>query len=320
MAKDSNKSLADKFEDIPRERTDPRPDFSTPPARKNLPKELQDTLNDDEKLWEVLYDGKAEDTTDTNIRYAAYASRLRTIMLSAHRYVAYTSDIGESFRPIAHPYLVKGAYGVSWLYLLGDVSHEGYKAYCRNQRTLYPEKYIEVSENEKGPELTGTANKGIFESVKDVAKAATNTEGVKMGAQPGSLTGDHITPGLIPAIEDYRAVMAQRAVFQAVASMGLPAFTIHSIVRYSGRALKDAKNTTLRTWGPIGVCHCNHHSLPRYNANKCVFSSDSQPYLSYHTCSTNPLSTRQSGSSTMRSRPLVARRLSQEGQSRALRS
>ena len=61
------------------------------------------------------------------------------------------------------------------------------------------------------------------------------------------------TPGHVPLIEDYRSVMLQRAVFQSVASMGLPAFTIHSIVRYSGRALKDAKNTRIRTWGPIGV-------------------------------------------------------------------
>lgn len=35
--------------------------------------------------------------------------------------------------------------------------------------------------------------------------------------------------------------------------MGLPAFTIHSIVRYSGRALKGAKNVRLRTYGPIGL-------------------------------------------------------------------
>jgi fission process protein 1 len=47
--------------------------------------------------------------------------------------------------------------------------------------------------------------------------------------------------------------MAQRAIFQAVASMGLPALTIHSIVRYSGRALKNAKNTRIRTYGPIGL-------------------------------------------------------------------
>lgn len=61
-------------------------------------------------------------------------------------------------------------------------------------------------------------------------------------------------PKTVPLIEDYRAVMAQRAVFQSVASMGLPAFTIHSIVRYSGKALRTAKNTTIRSWGPIGVC------------------------------------------------------------------
>ena len=60
--------------------------------------------------------------------------------------------------------------------------------------------------------------------------------------------------GQIPAIEDFRSVMVQRAVFQSIASMGLPAFTIHSIVRYSGKALKDAKNRTIRSYGPIGVC------------------------------------------------------------------
>jgi mitochondrial fission process protein 1 len=47
--------------------------------------------------------------------------------------------------------------------------------------------------------------------------------------------------------------MVQRAIFQSIASMGLPAFTIHSIVRYSGRALKDVKNPKIRTYGPIGL-------------------------------------------------------------------
>src|ERR1700712_1566144 len=82
---------------------------------------------------------RAPQSTDTNIRYAAYVTRIRTALLSAQRYVAYTSDIGESFRPVAHPNLVKAAYGVSWAYLIGDVSHEGYKAYCSNQRILHPE-------------------------------------------------------------------------------------------------------------------------------------------------------------------------------------
>jgi fission process protein 1 len=136
-------------------------------------------------------------------------------MLSAQRYVAYTSDIGESFRPIAHPWLVRGAYGISWAYLIGDVSNEGYKAYVRNNKSQA--------------------------SLNDEYKSAV-------------VTGQEVVkPEHIPALEDYRSIMAQRAVFQSLASMGLPAFTIHSIVRYSGQFLKNAKNVKIRTWGPIGV-------------------------------------------------------------------
>ncbi len=71
--------------------------------------------------------------------------------------------------------------------------------------------------------------------------------------EPLSTADGKVEIGHVPAIEDFRSVMVQRAVFQSVASMGLPAFTIHSIVRYSGRALKDAKNRTIRTYGPIGA-------------------------------------------------------------------
>ena len=35
--------------------------------------------------------------------------------------------------------------------------------------------------------------------------------------------------------------------------MGLPAFTIHSVVKYSGKAMKSLKNQRLKTWGPIGL-------------------------------------------------------------------
>ena len=165
----------------------------------------------------------APDSTESNVRFAAYAARFRTILLSAHRYVAYTSDIGESFRPVAHPGLVRGAYAISWAYILGDVSHEGYKAYWNNQRTRDPT--LQLTQHQQ--------------------KAA----GVVLEpTSPGQLQ-----PGVVSPLEDYRTVMAQRAIFQSIASMGLPAFTIHSVVRYSGRALKDAKNKTIRTWGPIGL-------------------------------------------------------------------
>lgn len=145
-------------------------------------------------------------------------------MQSAHRYVAYTSDIGESFRPVAHPWLVRGAYGISWAYILGDVSYEGYKAYWHNQRVLDPQ--VELSAKQK----------------KILGLPASPTEPV-----------EDVKPGVVSPLEDYRTVMVQRGIFQSLASMGLPAFTIHSVVRYSGRALKDVKNKTLRVWGPIGL-------------------------------------------------------------------
>lgn len=158
------------------------------------------------------------------MRYAAYATRIRTILLSAHRYVAYTSDIGESFRPVAHPNIVRGAYGISWLYILGDVSYEGYKAYWHNQRIL-------------NPALTLTPEQ-------------QRVTGMAAEASPEAALAQ---PGVVSPLEDYRTVMVQRGIFQSLASMGLPAFTIHSVVRYSGRALKNAKNTKIRTWAPIGL-------------------------------------------------------------------
>jgi fission process protein 1 len=113
---------------------------------------------------------------------------------------------------------------VSWAYLASDVGFEGYKAYQRNQAVRHPH-------------------------LKEDQRATDATVNLKIGA------------GKVAAIDDYRAVMAQRAVFQGVASMGLPAFTIHSVVRYSGQALKNVKNVTLRTWGPIGVSHSKEFGI-----------------------------------------------------------
>ena len=163
----------------------------------------------------------APPSTESNVRYAAYAARLRTILLSAHRYVAYTSDVGESFRPIAHPILVRSAYGISWAYILGDVGYEGYKAYWHNQRILNPQLQL----TERQQRITGMPGDGMREA----------------------------PPGVVLPLEDWRTVAVQRGIFQSIASMGLPAFTIHSVVRYSGRAMKDMKNKTVRTWGPIGL-------------------------------------------------------------------
>lgn len=120
--------------------------------------------------------------------------------------------------------MVRAAYGISWLYILGDVSYEGYKAYWQNQRTLNPRLQL----TRRQQEATGLP-----------AVAATGDQGA--------------LPGVVTPLEDWRTVMVQRGIFQSVASMGLPAFTIHSVVRYSGQAMKKVKNATVRTWAPIGL-------------------------------------------------------------------
>ncbi|KAF3941379.1 hypothetical protein ABW19_dt0205304 [Dactylella cylindrospora] len=186
---------------------------------RGVPEPSDDFVDNVESLMEQIVDGEAPESTDTNFRYAAYTTRIRTILSSAHRYVAYTSDIGESFRPVAHPWLVRSAYGVSWLYLTGDVAHESYKAYLRNQEFLH----------QPPPNLT-----------------PNSPESFASGRPANS-------PTRVPLKDDYRVIGVQRAIFQSVASMLFPAVTIHSIVKYSGKAMKDIKNVPLRTWGPIGL-------------------------------------------------------------------
>lgn len=173
-------------------------------SSKNTPPQstCPSSPSNNDTMAEKLVKGETPDSSDTNLRYLAYTSRFRTILTSAHRYVAYTSDIGESFRPIAHPKLIRAAYGISWLYLTGDVASEGWKAYKHNY------------------------NPGDSKKPKPAAPTF---------------------------MEDYRTVIAQRAIFQTLASMALPAFTIHSVVRYSGTAMAGVKNVRVRTWGPVGL-------------------------------------------------------------------
>ncbi|GAA5809380.1 hypothetical protein MFLAVUS_002788 [Mucor flavus] len=82
---------------------------------------------EDETLTEKVTKGEI-DSLDSNARYLAYAGRLRTALVASTRYLAYTSDVGEAFRPIVPPFIVTAAYGISWLYLGLDVSYEGYKS------------------------------------------------------------------------------------------------------------------------------------------------------------------------------------------------
>jgi len=50
------------------------------------------------------------------------------------------------------------------------------------------------------------------------------------------------------------SLSVKRALFQSVASMGLPALTIHSLVKYSGKyVFSKSPNPMLRVWGPAAL-------------------------------------------------------------------
>ncbi|EJU06174.1 hypothetical protein DACRYDRAFT_19454 [Dacryopinax primogenitus] len=137
---------------------------------------------------------KGFDTVDSNARYLAYFSRLNTAIRAGSRYFAYTSDVGEAFRPVVNPRVVTAAYGISWAYVLGDVSYEVYKSYRKGPTPLEAQSFSE------------------------------------------------------PARLSLMAV--KRGSFQAIASMALPALTIHTVVRMCTSAFKDVKNVRLKAWGP----------------------------------------------------------------------
>ncbi|EDR14185.1 uncharacterized protein LACBIDRAFT_182430 [Laccaria bicolor S238N-H82] len=134
------------------------------------------------------------DSTESEIRYLAYGARLRTALRAGTRYIAYTSDVGEAFRPVVPPWIVTAAYGVSWLYLSGDVAYEAYKAHHRGPSPM---------------------------------EAANFSEPTRLGI-----------------------VAVQRATFQSIASMALPAFTIHTAVAQARKAFANAKTPRIKTWGP----------------------------------------------------------------------
>jgi fission process protein 1 len=92
---------------------------------------------------------------------------------------------------------VTAAYGVSWAYLIGDVSFTTYKS------------------SQLGPSPLEAANM----------------------SEPTRLS----------------MVAVKRSVFQGLASMALPAFTIHTAVRQATKRLATSPNPALKRWGPTAV-------------------------------------------------------------------
>jgi fission process protein 1 len=157
-------------------------------SEKKLPVELHSILHKryDKNNDGILQDDEVHQITkdmhlaDSKMRYVAYAGRLGKIV----RYAAYTSDVGEAFRPVTNVWFVRGCYGLSWMYVIGDVANEAH--------------------NDWG-------------------------DGVR-----GQLLYQRVT---------------KRTVFQSVASMLLPALTIHQTVHF-GKHTLFPKIGRWTKWGP----------------------------------------------------------------------
>ncbi|KAJ3177154.1 hypothetical protein HDU87_004646 [Geranomyces variabilis] len=134
---------------------------------------------------QLLEHPQQAETTDTPLRFLAYAARFRQIAITGSRYLAYTSDVGEAFRPVVNKRIVNAAYGISFAYVGFDIGLEAWKAKQRGADNL---------------ELT--------------------------------------------------RVVAERSLFQGLASLLLPAVTIHTVVDLTGKALKNKPPSTFVRWTP----------------------------------------------------------------------
>ncbi|KAG0369947.1 mitochondrial 18 KDa protein-domain-containing protein [Gamsiella multidivaricata] len=137
------------------------------------------------------------DTVETNARYLAYLARYKNLFVASSRYLAYSSDVGEAFRPVTTPLFVNAMYGVSFAYVGFDVAYEGYKA--------------------------------------------------KMAGAPNDAVG---------------MTVLKRGIFQGLASLLMPAITIHTVVHQSAKIFKNSANVTLKRWGPTAIGICVVPALP----------------------------------------------------------
>jgi mitochondrial fission process protein 1 len=89
------------------------------------------TLQEIQRMSQIYSDVHEEEYALGYERFLGYIGGLGRSLKLMLRYAAYSSDVGEAFRPVVHKNVVRGAYAVSWLYVIGDVSYETYDKYYR---------------------------------------------------------------------------------------------------------------------------------------------------------------------------------------------
>ncbi|CAO1636285.1 unnamed protein product [Jaminaea pallidilutea] len=197
-------------------------------------------------------------------RYAVYANRLRTAILSGLRYSAYSSELGEAFRPLTKPIFVRTAYGVSWTYVIGDVGYAGYKAREQHRALTAEGRDPTLKVKRLAEEAKEATEKAAREAKQAAEVAAAKAKEGKVGDVKAAVTppssshesqhhhgGSKIDP-LELGENGYIALVAtRRAVLQSIISMLLPAVVVHQSVHYSAPVFgKYFKNHKVKAFGP----------------------------------------------------------------------
>jgi len=75
---------------------------------------------------------KIEDPLEEGpLRYVAYARRAVQAFLVKGRLVAYSSDVGESVRPVVPNSVVRFCYGITWVYVAADVGYNSVEQHLK---------------------------------------------------------------------------------------------------------------------------------------------------------------------------------------------
>ncbi|KAE8407347.1 mitochondrial 18 KDa protein-domain-containing protein [Aspergillus pseudonomiae] len=229
-----------------------RPDLNEQSVpRKPLSPELQ-ALVDNDEYYDQTCLTYSPGAPLTPYRYIAYTSQVRTIFHAARRYATRACSMTESFRSVERPYLTRGVSAVSWAYAIYNVVHEGHQAYLRNRDVLAPPSKAYMDARDSNIPLVPRQT-----VVVNAPKSSTLAlEGQSAGWDDDDGCVDSLEPWParhIPLGDDYRFIMVKQAIFQGLASIGLPTFTIHRIVRYSGRYLGGRKTLLARSCMPVGM-------------------------------------------------------------------
>ncbi|KAI5305898.1 hypothetical protein KEM56_002945 [Ascosphaera pollenicola] len=209
--------------------------------RERLPAQIEKLVRRQREITEAFLDGRGKDTRMTPLRFMAYTSRLQTMAAASEHYWTRAAEAGASTKPLLPRSFLRCAIGLTSIYMVADLTNEGIRAYQKNMRALAPP--TEAYHDATLPAQMQAQHNTNLSALP--ASPVLEVEGQSAFMPWGAKT--------VPVKEDWRAVVAERAVFQTLSSLVLPAATLTAVVRHSTKCLSDSGSVIVRRWGPLAI-------------------------------------------------------------------